>query len=239
MTRRFRILVLLLAAGALAVPATPAVATDPPPSVTLTSNHTVYIGGQTATFTSKVVASNLDYVLQVQFPGSAAWKDVCASQNVNTDTFTCDLAMYYNVHMRAQLIDDHGTPNEPSDDTVKATATESVPVRASMETSYGTYIVKSGRYAVYGAGTSPSFVTQSGPAFPGKRCLRHQVQRRYASGWRTVKTSVCKVEGSQGQVYWTWGGRHPSRVNFRVRGTFAGDVVNASAHSAWIYFTFR
>ncbi|MCW2857907.1 MAG: hypothetical protein JWR52_3522 [Marmoricola sp.] len=232
MTRRFRILVLLLAAGALATPAIPASATDPSPSVTLTSNHTVYIAGQTATFTSKVVASNLDFVMQVQFPGNPAWKNVCASQNVNSDTFTCDLAMYYNVHMRAQLID-------PSDDSVKATATEYVPVRASMETNYGTYIVKSGRYAVYRAGTSPSFVTQSQPAFPGKRCLRHQVQRRYASGWRAVKTSVCKVEGSQGQVYWTWGGRHPSRVNFRVRGTFAGDVVNASAHSAWIYFTFR
>lgn len=238
MTRPACVLTLMLCGALLALFPVAASATDPTPSVTLTSNRSVYVAGQTATFTSKVVATNLDYVVDVQYPGSATWHVLCASYNVNSDIFTCDLGLYYNVKVRARLIDDKGTA-DTSDDVTEATANDTVPVRASIGTTYGGYIVKSGHYAVYGRGTSPTFVTSSQPAFPGHRCLRHQVQRKYARSWRTVKTSACQLEGSQGDVTWRWAGRHASGVGFRVRATFAGDPVNLPNAAAWVYFRFR
>ncbi len=237
MTRRARLLlatVLLAAVSSLPV----AASADPPPSVTLSSDKAIYVASDTATFTSHVTAMNLDWVVAAQFPGSATWKVLCFSQNVNTDTFKCTIGVYYNLTVRAQLIDDHGT-KDTSDDTVEATATLNVPVRAQMGTQAFGYHGTSGRYSVYPRGSSPKFRSATLPALPGKRCLRHEVQRRYSSGWRTVKTSACLTEQTQGRVDWTWKHSHPSGVNFRVRATFAGDAINRSNSSAWLYFKFR
>ncbi len=237
MTRRAR---LLLATALLAAFATVPVAAsaDPAPSVTLSSDKTVYVAADTATFVSRVSAMNLDWVVAAQVPGSATWKVLCYARNVNTDTFKCTLGVYYNVTVRAQLIDDKGT-TDPNDDTVEATATEQVPVRAEMGTQAFGYHATSGRYSVYPHGSSPKFRSATVPALPGKRCLRHQVQRRYSSGWRTVKTSACLTEQTQGRVDWTWTHSHPSGVNFRVRATFAGDAINRANNSSWLYFKFR
>lgn len=243
MKKRTRVLLLALIAGLFALPAVPAAAEDDPPapepSVTLTMDKAMYYAGQTVTFTSQVTAQNLEWVVEVQFPGSSAWNWLCGSANVNDSVKTCRLGVYYNVKARARLFDDNGTLNDPSDDIPKASsATLSVPVRATVGTIPLGYYTKVRGYAVMSK-YSAKFRSQSSPAFPGKRCLRHQVQRKYASGWRLVKTSACILEGKQGRVDWQWGGRHPSRVKFRVRATFAGDVVNRANNGAWLYFRFR
>lgn len=235
--RRLGLPALALVLAALAVPGA-ARAADPEPVLTLSANRPVYVAGQTATFTSHVEAMNLNWYLQVRFPGSAEWKTPCFNLNVNTDTFHCEIGMYYNLAVRVVLSDAHGT-EDTADDTVVKMVNLGVGTRASIGTAYYGYFVKSGGYAVFGKGAHPKFATVSQPAFPGQRCLRHQVQRKYASGWRTVKTSACLVEKKQGRVDWTWTGKHPSKVKFRVRGTFAGDTVNRPNQATWLYFKFR
>jgi hypothetical protein len=235
---RTRTVVLSLLAATLALPALPASAEDPAPAVTLTPDKTVYVAGQTARLTSKITAHNLDWQVSVQFPGSTDWRQLCASYDVNDSVRTCTLGLTYNVKVRALLIDDKGT-SSTSDDTLEALTTRSIGVKASLATSPMGYYTKSGSYAVYSKGYSPKFRSASYPGFPGKRCLRHQVQRRYASGWKTVSTSACKVEGKQGRVDWQWAGRHASGVKFRVRVTFAGDSVNKANVGRAFYFRFR
>jgi hypothetical protein len=234
---RTRVLLLALLAGFFALPAASASATDPA-SVTLTMNKSVYVAGDSAEFTSTITATNLDWVVSVQFPGSTDWKPLCVQYNVNDSVQHCTLGVYYNAKVKAVLVDDKGTATT-TDDTVEAAANLSVPVRAAMGILPLDYFTKSGNYAVESNGSSPSFRGASYPAFPGKRCLRHVVQRRYSSGWKRVLTSACMIEQKQGQVVWRWSGRHPSRVNFRVRSTFAGDSVNQAANSSWLYFRFR
>ena len=51
-------------------------------------------------------------------------------------------------------------------------------------------------------------------------------------------TSACRAETS-GHVDWKWLGRHPSKVKFRVRASFAGDAWNKPGRGAWRYFRFR
>ncbi len=240
MTRRARLLLataLLAAVSSLPV----AASADPQPSVTLTADKAIYVAGGNAKLTSTYVAMNLAFEMDVQYPGSTQWHYLRASYPVNTgdQPITCDLGVYYNVTVRAELIDTHGTPKDPSDDTVVATATKTVPVRAAIGTQAFGYHGTSGRYSVYPRGNSPKFRSATVPALPGKRCLRHEVQRRYSSGWRTVKTSACLIEQTQGRVDWTWTHKHPSGVNFRVRATFAGDAINHANNSAWLYFKFR
>lgn len=240
MTRRARLLLAtVLVAAVSSLPA--AASADPQPSVTLTSDQAIYVAGGTAKLTSTWVATNLAFEMEVQYPGSTQWHFLCGSYPVNTgdQPISCDLGLYYNVTVRAQLINNNGTPKDPSDDTVEATATKVIPVRAEMGTQAFGYHGTSGRYSVYPHGSSPKFRSATVPALPGKRCLRHQVQRRYSSGWRTVKTSACLTEQTQGRVDWTWTHSHPSGVNFRVRATFAGDAINRANNSSWLYFKFR
>ena len=130
-------------------------------------------------------------------------------------------------------------PAGDADDTLEARITRNVPVRASIGTSPLGYYTRSGGYAVYSKGYSPKYRSATYPAFPGQRCLRHEVQRRYAAGWRTVFTSACRVEGKQGRVDWLWAGKHPSGVKFRLRAKFAGDAVNLANVSTWNYLRFR
>ncbi|RZI80766.1 MAG: hypothetical protein EOO67_19155, partial [Microbacterium sp.] len=200
MKRRTRVLLLALIAGLFALPAVPASA-ETTPSVTLTKDKAVYNAGQTVRMTSKITAMNLNWVVAVQFPGSSEWKPLCARYNVNDSVASCTLGVYYNAKVRAQLLD-------PADDSVKASSgVVDIPVRATVGTIPLGYYTRSGSYAAMSK-YSAKFRSQSSPAFPGQRCLRHQVQRKYAAGWRLVKTSACIVEGKQGRVDWQWTGTH-------------------------------
>jgi len=236
--QRTWIVLLALVAGLFAIPPQVAAADDPPAKVTLTMDKSIYVASQTARLTSKVTARNLDWLVEYQYPGRTDWKALCFASNVNTNTFSCKLGLAYNVKVRASLID-RGAPDDDSDDVVKAQEERSIPVKVKIGTSPLGYYVKSGRYKVFPKGSSPKYRAATYPYFPGQRCLRHQVQRRYASGWKTVFTSACRVQGKQGQVEWRWGGRHPSRVNFRLRAKFAGDAINRRNVSTWSYLRFR
>lgn len=230
MKRRFLVVLLTLVVALLGLPATSSAEGEP--TLMLRSDKSVYLYGQTTTFTVDVDAMNLDYHLAVRYPGSSEWKIIDFAANVNQDRFTPKLGAYYNAVVRAQLTDPE------ADDAVRAERTISVPVRATVATYPNGYYTRSGGYAVMSK-YSAKFRSVSAPAFPGQRCLRHQVQRKYASGWRTVKTSACILQGKQGRVDWKWGGKHPSKVKYRVRGTFAGDQVNRPNQARWLYFRFR
>lgn len=237
MKQRTRALALALAASILALPALPAAAADPP-VLTLTMNRSIYVAGQTATFTSHVEAMNLNWGIEYQYPGSTQWKPLCAAVNVNTDTFSCQLPLAYNMQVRASLIDTQGTETT-ADDTLEARVNRSVPVKVKIGTTPLGYYSRSGGYAVFARGASPTYRAATYPAFPGKWCLRHEVQRHYATGWRKIFTSACRVEDSKGRVDWRWAGKHASGVKFRVRATFAGDAINRANVSTWNYLRFR
>lgn len=238
MKNRTRALLLALLASLLAFPGTAASAEDPPAAVTLTADKAVYVASQTARLTSRITATNLHWVVSVQFPGSSEWKQLCLRLNVNTSVADCKLGVYYNAKVRALLIDGNGT-DDTSDDTIEAMATRNLAVKPQIGTSPLGYYTKSGGYAVFPKGYSPKYRAATYPGFEGKRCLRHEVQRYYASGWRTVFTSACRVQGKQGRVDWVWAGKHPSGVKFRLRAKFAGDAVNVAANSTWNYLRFR
>src|SRR5690349_8419157 len=101
MGERIRVVVLALLAGAFVLPAAPASAAEP--SLTLTTNRSVYVTGQTARITVRVQATNLDYDIAFRTAGSAEWKYFNASSGVNTDTFTESLYLGYNLQIRARL----------------------------------------------------------------------------------------------------------------------------------------
>lgn len=204
----------------------------------MTADRSVYVAAQTARLTSKITATNLHWEISVQFPGSTEWKQLCVRLNANSSVAQCSIGLYYNTVARARLIDGQGT-EDTADDTVEATAIRNLPVKPQIGTSpLGSY-TKSGKYAVYAKGSSPRYRAATYPGFEGKRCLRHEVQRYYASGWKRVFTSACRVQGKQGRVDWRWAGKHPSRVKFRLRATFAGDAVNVASNSTWKYLRFR
>ncbi|MFL6159355.1 MAG: hypothetical protein ACJ72D_24985 [Marmoricola sp.] len=234
--KRARVLVLALLCAFFVVPATAGSASaSDPASVVLTSDKSIYVAGQTGTFTSQITATNLDWTLSVQYPGESAttWHYVQVAANTNDTTIRTSLAMNYNMTVRSELTD------PTNGNAVVASVTVDVPVRASIGTqAAGAQYVSHG-YVVYRRGASPRFTSSTYPAFPGYRCLRHVVQRKYAAGWRNVRTSACLVEQKQGKVPWTWSGRHPSGVKFRVRGVFAGDAANRYNASAWTYFRFK
>ncbi len=137
--------------------------------------------------------------------------------------------IYPPIHVRVDAYAGDATTRE---DTV------TIRVRSRVDTvPRGGVLGYSGSYAVYPRGSSPRYRATDVPGRPG-RCLRHVVQRRYAVGWRTTFTSACRIEQA-GKVDWTWLGKHPSGVNFRVRATFAGDSWNLANRSAWRYLRFR
>lgn len=241
MKRRIQLSVLALVATLLALPLGSASADGPTASVSIAANKTSYVAGETATFNVTIVATNLNYVFQIQFPNQTTWATLNFDFPVHENTVAIEhVAQYYNYKVRAALYEDtKGTPNDLSDDTLRAEQIKSVSVRMAIRTVPQSYYTSSGGTAVFARGSAPKFRSLPTPATPGYRCLRHQVQRKYSSGWRTVKTSGCVVEGKQGRVDWRWTGRHPSRVLFRVRGVFAGDAVNASSTGTWLRFRFR
>ena len=133
MLRSARVLVLALLAALVVVPAVPASAATP--VLTLTANKSSYTASETATFRSHVEAMNLDYYVQIQYPGSTEWKVLCFAINVNTQDFKCELGLLYNMKVRALLIDSHGTQDDTSDDTVEAVVNQTIPVRARLGTT--------------------------------------------------------------------------------------------------------
>ena len=236
MKQRTRVILLALVAGLFALPALPATAAEP--TLTLTASKPVYTANQTVVLTSRVTSMNLDWSVDLSIDGGTKWGRVCLARTVNDDTLRCTFTAAYSVLARARLTDNKGTPKDESDDTVVKTVTRTVPVKVAIGTQPRGG-VRSGKYQYYGRGTSPTIRSTFYPSKSLGRCLKHQVQRHYSSGWKTVRTSSCKAPNAKGQVSWTWTGKHASGVKFRVRAKFAGDRLNKAASSAWVGVRFR
>jgi len=236
MMRRLSVLLLALVAvlASAVVALTPAQATGEP-SVSLTKDKPYYTAGQreTLTVTSSNAGSGKAVVLTLVFPNSTE-KGLCASDVSDpvSDTQSCGVVGYVNHQVRADLYD-------TASKTIIASTTISVAEIASLSTTAKSgFLGYSGSYAVYAKGAKPVFRSYDSTGKVATRCLRHEVQRRYSAGWKPVFTSACRAETSS-HVDWKWLGKHPSKVKFRVRATFAGDAWNKPGHGAWRYFRFR
>lgn len=221
----------LVAVACVVFTAVPASAGDPAPAVTIAKDKAIYVSGQTEHLTVKVTGAGegKDLVLTARFPNGT--QKVVAATGAYDDTFHFSFGVYVNHVVRADVLDG---------DTVVATASVSVPQYARITTGpRGGYLGYAGSYAVFPKGAKPVFRSRDATGKVAKRCLRHEVQRRYASGWKKVFTSACRAESTNSIVDWKWLGKHPSKVRFRARGVFAGDAWNRAQASSWQYFKLR
>ncbi|HET6151728.1 MAG TPA: hypothetical protein VFE15_02165 [Marmoricola sp.] len=229
MTKRVRVLLLALVSPLLVVPVGNASA-DAPPTVTISTIRSTYTYGDSVELVFDINGTGPGMAFSVTVDGA---KNPLIIKSSTTDGVrTAEAAAYVNFTVRAHVYDADGT-------TELATAVKTITVHAQLETTVLGYHGSQGRYTVFSRGASPKFESAEYPAAPGKRCLRHIVQRQFGSAWRNVTTSACKVEAKQGRVVWAWRGRHPSGTHFRVRPTFAGDQANLPSVGAWRYFRFR
>jgi hypothetical protein len=223
------VLALVCAVGA----ATPAVA-DPPPTVSIAKDKPIYVSGQTEHITVTVSGAGPGKILVVTaFLPNGTSKVVDQTGTSDNDTFHFTYTVYVNHTLRADVYDTDGTT------LLASTPVLTVPEYAGLTTAPKSgYLGYSGAYLVYARGSKPVFRTYDQTGQVGGRCLRHVVQRHYSSGWRTKFTSACRAESNK-RVDWKWLGKHPSRVKFRVRGYFAGDIWNRAHGAGWQYFKFR
>ncbi|RNL62587.1 hypothetical protein EFK50_12555 [Nocardioides marmoriginsengisoli] len=232
--RRPAVLIALVLTCALSGMA-PASAEDPPPSVTMTKDRAYYVSGQTEKIT--VVASGIEggnpeaLRITLLLPNGTS-KVLEESSIVNEVPSRFSYAPYVNHVLRADLVD---TTTDELLDSAQLTVVQ----LANLSTDpKGGFLGYSGAYAVFPKRSRPVFRSRDLTGKVAPRCLRHQVQRRYASGWKPVFTSACRAE-QRSVVDWKWLGKHPSGVRFRVRATFAGDKWNRGNRAAWQYFRLR
>lgn len=229
MLRRLLLLLTSLAcafAGVLVAPASAAGT-----SVTITSNKAVYGYNETATFKVKVTTEGTQRLeVEVAYPNGQL--QVFDPTTTESETHTIRIAAYTNATVRARVYSYEGAD-------VLATRTAPFRVRAGLSTLTTGYAPVVNGYQVFSRGSSPKFRSFIALVVPAKRCLRHVVQRKYASGWKTVVTSACRAADSRGRVDWRWAGKHASGVKFRVFPTLAADAYNVASKGAPVYFRFR
>jgi hypothetical protein len=205
----------------------PATAADPPPSLDARSDKTTYVAGQTANIAVAVSNSGPSTHLRVVATFANGTTKVLDDTDVYSGTKRYAVYMYFDTRIDAYV----AGATEP-DDTLK------LPVQAAIGSAIGGYYQRSGAYAVFAKGTEPVFRSATTPAHAG-RCIKHEVWRHYASGWKPILLSACKLENTQGAVTWRWVGTHGSGVNFRVRAKFPGDRLNHPNAGKFIYFRFK
>jgi hypothetical protein len=233
MRPRVRILLTALAAS-LAIPVLPAAAVDPTPAVSVTKDRAYYVAGQperiavTVTGVDGSPGPTKGLRLSADFPDGTT--KVLDESGTSDDTFHFTYTLYANHLLHAEVIDEG---------VVVASAQLNVVEVANLSTDpKAGFLGFKGAYAVFAKGKSPIFRSRDLTGKVAPRCLRHQVQRRYRSGWRPVTTSACRAE-QKAVVDWKWRGKHTSGVKFRVRATFVGDIWNRPSRAAWTYFKFR
>ena len=214
-------LVALLASSSLS-----AVAADPP-TVTIHADRSIYVAGQTAAVDFRVdnVGSGTTLKIVLTYANGHTQTQSTGAET-NGETFRYHYYMYVDTRIDAYM----GAATEPS-------STLRIPVRAAVGIAIAGYYQRSGSYAVFAHGSSPTFRSATVPPRL-YRCIRHEVWRRSSSGWIKIGTSPCKSENSQGYVNWTWAGAHSSSYHYRVRARFLGDSWNHANSSKYIYFRF-
>lgn len=232
MKRSLHLLVLTVLAALLSSLLSPwagPAAAEDAPTVTITSNKTTYVAGQTAAVRFTVAGAGSSTNLRVVLVASTGKSVVLHDAEVYDDVLDKSVAMYINSRIYAYV----GGATEPS-------ASKGFPVKALVGTRpRGGYLGYSGDYAIFPKGSSPVFRSTTFPKRPKVRCLTHEVQRLYAAGWGTVLRGSCRVQDKNGNVDWQWAGKHGSGVKFRVRATFAGDSWNQPSSAPYSYFKFK
>jgi hypothetical protein len=219
---------IVVLAVVLGTAAMPAAAEEPPPSVQILTNKSVYVAGQTATLNFAISNAGEQTHLKVVAVYANHTSKVLNDTDVYTDDVPSEQAyMYYDTRIDVYL----GGATEP-------TASRKLPVRAAIGSAISGYFTRSGSWAVFAKGTEPVFRSATTPA-RYMRCIKHEVWRHYSSGWKVILLTPCKWESSTGQVTWRWTGTHPSGVYFRVRAKFPGDGLNHPNSGKFIYFRFR
>lgn len=222
-TRGTKLVVALVAM--MAATMLPASAADP--SVQIHANRSVYVAGQSATLSFTISNAGQQTHLKVVLTYANGARQTLNDTDVNTDSVPDETAyMYFDARVDAYI----GGATEPS-------ATLALPVRAKVAITISGYYHRSGSWAVFPAGTQPTFVSGTTPSHYG-RCLKHEVWKHYSSGWRVILLSACKWENGQGVVSWKWTGNHSAGGYYRVRAKFPGDHLNHPNSSAFIYFKF-
>ena len=218
----------VLVAALLAVLSTsvlPAFATTP--SLDARSDKTTYVAGQTANVAVTVSNAGASTHLKVVAKFANGTSRTLDDTDVYSGTKHYAVYMYVDTKIYAYV----AGSAQPNDTLV-------LPVQAAVGSAIGGYYQRSGSYALFARGTEPVFRSATTPAHEG-RCLRHEVWRQYASGWKPILLSACKLENAQGTVTWRWVGAHGSGVNFRVRAKFLGDRLNHPNAGRFIYFRFK
>lgn len=221
-----RLIVALVAV--LATSVLPAAAEDPPPDVEVHSNKTTYVAGQTAVLSFTISNAGQNTQLKVVVTLADGTSKVYNHTNVYTDDVPDEsVYMYYDTRIDVYV----AGSTEPND-------TLYLPVQAAIGSSVAGYFRRSGSYVVFAKGAEPVFRSRTNPPHAG-RCIKHEVWRQYASGWKPILLSSCKLENTQGAVTWRWLGTHGTGVNFRVRAKFLGDRLNHPNAGRFIYFRFQ
>jgi hypothetical protein len=220
-----RILVVALV-SVLSTSVLPAFAADP--SVEVHSDRTTYVAGQTAVLSFTIADAGQNTHLKVVATYANGAVKTLNDTNVYTDQVPNeDAYMYFDTRIDAYV----AGSTAPNDTLI-------LPVQAAIGSTIGGYYQRSGSYAIFAKGTEPVFRSATKPAHAG-RCIKHEVWRQYASGWKPILLSSCKQENTQGSVTWRWLGTHGSGVNFRVRAKFLGDRLNHPNAGKFIYFRFN
>lgn len=198
------------------------------PSVRVHTNKTVYVAGQTAVLSFTISNAGQNTHLKVVATYANGVKKTLNDTDVYTDSVPDEqVYMYYDTRIDVYVAG-----------STQPNATLHLPVQAAIGSAIGGYYQRSGSYALFPKGSEPVFRSATTPPHAG-RCIRHEVWRQYASGWKPVLLSGCKLENAQGAVTWRWTGTHGSGVNFRVRAKFLGDRLNHANAGKFIYFRLK
>lgn len=228
MKRSLHLLVLTVLAALLATFMSPAAADTHEPAVTITSDKSSYVAGQTAKLVFHVSNAGSGTTLKV-VTKLMSGKTVERETTVTDGQQKFSLYMYVNTQIRAYI-----------GGSTTVSAYKGLPVKAAVGTRpRGGYLGFSGSYAIFPKGSSPVFRSTTFPSRPGIRCLHHEVWKFGASGWKPVLRGSCRVQNSKGQVDWKWAGKHGSNVKFRVRAIFPGDKWNQPSSAPFSYFKFK
>jgi hypothetical protein len=200
----------------------------PQPSLTLATDRKVYEHGQTSQLDVDL-ATDSSRTVQVYAQEVGRARTMIYSGDVPASGLTLQYPMTRNTTF---------TANVPEDGrALAASASLDRSTKAGLSTTaLGSYR-SSGSYKLYRPSADPRFAATMSPA-RDSACLTFQVQRHYASDWRTVKTSSCVPVADKSTATWKLTGTQATKTGYRVRPSFAGDDTNVAKTGAWVYFKF-
>ena len=200
----------------------------------LSTDQSTYDYGQTAHVTVSLTTTpttEAQRTVQVYAHQAEGYRRLIFSGEVPAAGLTLQPVMKSNTEFSAEI----------GEDGRALAASSSVPVltRIGLTTTAKYWYDTVRGYKIYHPRRNPSFVVAARPKNGFGGCVHMRLQRRYASGWRTMFRTECLPLSSVGrEAYWTLTGRQATNTPYRVRPTSSGYPVNAPGNGAWVYFKF-